>query len=292
MKSGFYPALGTPLDERGQLVAASYQLHVEQQVNAGAQALLAMGSMGQQAMIKNSEYAKTARMAVDAAKGKCPVLIGVMDNSVQRVLDRIDSLSGLGAAGVVATTPYYSKLNQAGIKQFFTKIADASPYPVYMYDLPSVTQVKIEPATVVELMEHGNIAGIKTGDLVTARLLQQQMAQSGANFQVMFSGLDVFDVAYGYGITRLLDGMFSCTATIAAEMNDCLARGDQREAAHHLDQILLLRNTFVSVGVLPGFTHAMNLLGFAGTFHADYERQLNGEQQESVKARMQQLRLI
>ncbi|MDF2715675.1 MAG: dapA 2 [Paenibacillus sp.] len=291
-KQGFYPALGTPLDDMGNVIVSSLQRHVEDQVNAGAAGLLVMGSMGQQPYIPSSEPAKIARAAVQAAKGACPVLVGVMDNSVGRVKERIGQLAGLDIDGIVATTPFYYPLTQGDIINFFTSLAAYSPYPVYLYDLAVVTQSKITADTAARLMTVPNIAGIKTGDLTTARVLSRLKPSVNPEFSIMFSGLDLFDTAYGYGIRENLDGMFSCTAAITSTMYKALERGDSELAAKSLDDILLLRDTFVEVGVFPGFTYAMNLLGFEGTFHPDYMQPIDPARQEKVKARMQQLRLI
>ena len=292
MAHRFYPALGTPLAADGSVLEGSLTLHVEDQVARRAEALLVMGSMGIQPMVRDREFPKVAAIAAKAAKGACPVLVGVMDNSVSRVRDRIDSLRGLRLDGVVATTPYYFVVTQEEAKAFYRAVADTSPFPLYLYDLPGVTQCKLSTATVAELAEHPNIAGIKSNDLAMMRVLQHQLREMAPDFELIYSGLDTFDVAYGYGITRNLDGMFSCTAEIAEQMYDALERGDTALAARKLDDIVGLRNLFVEVGIFPGFTYAMNLLGFEGNFHPDYCRPLRPEQADKVRSYMQKVKLI
>ncbi|WJH32857.1 dihydrodipicolinate synthase family protein [Paenibacillus sp. CC-CFT747] len=218
--------------------------------------------------------------------------VGVMDNSVGRVADRIRSLEGLPIDGVVATTPYYFPLTQSEVLAFFTHIADLSPYPVYLYDLPGVTKTKITAATAIDLMKHPNIGGIKTGDLPTARVLSRAKEEIKPDFHILFSGLDVFDTAYAYGIRKNLDGMFSCTTALAGSMYRSLEQGDTRQASDDLDRILKLRDMFVEVGVFPGFTAAMNRLGFEGRFHADYTPSLSPEQEDKVRTCMQSIGLI
>lgn len=292
MKDGFFPALGTPLDDEGCVVASSLQLHIEDQLTGQASGLLVMGSMGIQAAIKKSEYTRVAQVAAQAANGACPLFVGVMDNSASRVLERIEALKGLNLDGVVATTPFYSGLNQAEVKRFFEIISERSPYPVYMYDLPVVTKTKIEAATATQLMKLDNIAGIKTGDLTTARVLQRVQPQRKTRFDILFSGLDVFDFAYSGGLRMQLDGMFACTTPIAKKLYENLEQGNLSVAGQCLDEVLLLRNTFVEVGVMSGFSYAMNLLGFAGSFTPDYAVELSGQQKDAVKQCMQQLKLI
>ena len=95
MKEGFYTALRTPVDNNGNLIVKSYKKHVEDQIEAGASGLLAMGSMGIEPYLKQSEYGKIALTVSETTRGRCPVLVGVMDNSITRVIERIESRVGI-----------------------------------------------------------------------------------------------------------------------------------------------------------------------------------------------------
>lgn len=291
-KQGFYPALGTPLDHDGRVIESSLRRHASDQAQAGAAGLLVLGSMGQQPYVASSETRATAAAVAEEIRGACPVLVGVMDNAVGRVMERIRQLEGLPIDGVVATTPFYYPLSQGDIVRFFTALAAESPYPLYLYDLSVVTQSKISLDTAIQLMSVPNIAGIKTGDLTVARVLTRLKSSTNRAFSVMFSGLDVFDVAYGYGVTENLDGMFSCAPSVSADMYRALAAGDRETASQRLDDIVHLRDTFVEVGVFPGFTCAMNALGYEGRFHPDYMQQLGEASREKVTEAMRKLGLI
>jgi len=119
MNNGFYPALGTPTDDNGILNESSYSKGIELMVSSGAAGVLCMGSMGVMASIRNSEYAKTAQLCVDTVAKRVPVMVGVMDCSVNRVFDRIKALESAGIDGVVATAPFYFKLSAGEIVNFF-----------------------------------------------------------------------------------------------------------------------------------------------------------------------------
>jgi len=269
LKEGFYTALGTPVDNNGNLIADSFQKHVEEQIEAGASGLLAMGSMGIEPYLKQSEYRKIALAASETARGRCPVLVGVMDNSIARVMEMIDSLEGLHIDGVVATTPFYYSVTQEELKKFFSEIADRSKYPLYLYDLAVVTKTKIAVGTIEFLMQHDNIKGIKTGDLIAVRELSRNCRWKD-DFAVIYSGLDTFDAAWQYGVKMNLDGMFSCTPVTTSKLYKSLEQNDFEQAGKYLDEILTLRNTLVEVGVFKGFTCAMNILGYEGSFAPDY----------------------
>ena len=291
ISDGFYTALGTPLDSHGNLLKHSFVKHVKDQIEHNASGLLVMGSMGNEACIKQSEYPVVTKTAVEAANSKCPIFVGAMDNSVARVCDRITSLVGLKIDGVVVTTPFYYLTTQEELKIYFTKIAACSPFPVYLYDLPTVTKVKINIDTIEYLMDNKKIKGIKTGDIVTARMLMRSEKKRN-DFNIFFSGLDIFDIAYKYGLTMNLDGMFSCTHPIANKMYNLFANSDYSSGAECLDKILALRNLFIKVGVMRGFSYAMNLLGYEGNFAFDYSVEGKEDEFVNIKDFMKECELI
>jgi len=291
MKNGFYTALGTPLDSSDNLCAKSFAKQVEDQVAAGASGILIMGSMGIGPFIKDSEFAKVAKVGCEAAKGACSAFVGVMDVSVTRVLEKIDALKGMKIDGVVATAPYYFTSSQDEIVSYFEKIAAKSAFPVYMYDLPGVTKAAISVKTVEHLMKNKNIKGIKSGNMVTARLLTQNPNRPD-DFSVLYSGLDTFDIAYHGGIRRNLDGMFACTPKIATNMYNCLANSEYEQAAGYLDDILTLRDCLAANNIMESFGYVMNLLGYEGRYSPDYTPSLTNAQREVVMACLKKCKAI
>lgn len=290
MRKGFYTALGTPIDEEGCLCSDSMTIQIEQQIEAGVSGLLVMGSMGNEAYIRNSEYSKVAACSVKATKGRVPVLVGVTDVSIGRVKDRIEALSEIkGIDGIVSTVPYYSTVNQDEIYNFYTGITKVSKIPVYLYDLAVVTKAAILPETVRKLWKNPQIKGIKSGNLVTQRVLMRSEGRP-QDFVQMFSNIDEFDIAYRYGIERNLDGMFACTPNTARKMYRALEAGDMENSGKALDGILALRNLFASTScLLSAFSYAMNLLGCRGNFAVDYQKTIAEKDRECVEKAMKGL---
>ena len=290
MNKGFYTALGTPLDEQGNFCPESMTRQIEQQIDAGVSGLLVMGSMGNMTYLKNSEYPKVAACAAAAAKGRVPVLVGVTDLSIGRVMDRVAALEGIsGIDGIVSTVPYYSTMTQDGIFEFYNGIANRSDKPLYLYDLAVVTKAATAPATVRKLWKNDNIKGIKSGNLVTQRILSRAEDRP-ADFSLMFSNIDEFDIAYKYGIDKNLDGMFACTPKTARKLYDALDAGDMVAAGKLLDDILALRDLFLATPCLMmAFSHAMNLLGCEGKFGNDYHTDISDADKARVTEAMKAL---
>ena len=287
MEKGFYTALGTTFNPDGTFCEAGMTRQIELQVEAGVSGLLVMGSMGNQPYIKDSEYTKVAACSVKAAKGTAPVLVGVTDVSLGRVMDRVKALSEIkGIDGIVSTVPYYGACTQENIFDFYNEIANQAGCPVYLYDLAVVTKTATLPATVKKLWKNPNIKGIKSGNLVTQRVLMQAEDRP-ADFSLMFSTIDEFDIAYKYGIDKNLDGMFACTPKTAQKMYKALDAGDMAAGAKYLNQILELRDLFLTTPCLMmAFSHAMNLLGCEGNFGVDYQRDVSDADTERVTAAM------
>lgn len=270
MQSGYIPALGTPVDENGNFLAESFKKQVDDQIKAGAVGLLCMGSMGQQPYLRSGICPEVARAAVEAAAGRAPVFIGAMDNSVARVKDRLSALEGLDVAGFVFTTPYYYASNRGQMLNFFEAVAASTRKKYLLYDLAVVTQTKITGDVVLELLRKTpNLAGIKSADLQMFRQLKLH-PEVPDDFIMVYSGLDTADVAYKWGISNCLDGMFSCTPVNSSMMVKAMNAGDYTAAAKYLNHILELRDLFVACDLWPAFSTAMNMLGYGGNFGPDY----------------------
>ena len=230
LKAGFYTALGTPLDKNGDIVEKSLRIEIEQQIAAGASGLLLLGSMGMEESVKLDAWAKAAAIAADAVAGRVALFVGAMDNSVWRVKERLNLLRGLKLDGVVLTTPFYTIASNNELEKFFSDISDATEHPLYLYDLPTVTKIKITFPLVEALIKKGKVKGIKTGDIVLAR----QLYFAYPEFEVLYSNIDCFDVAMSFGINKVLDGMFSCTPKNAKKFIDCYFAGDIAGAGKYL----------------------------------------------------------
>ena len=270
MKAGFVTALGTPLDKDGNLMVESYKKQIEDQIQAGAVGLLAMGTMGQQAFIRKDVCVQVARVAVEAAAGRVPVYVGTMDCSINRAKERLASMEDIDVAGFVFTTPYYHGCTRDQMMNYFKGVAACTKHQVLLYDLPGVTQSKITYDMVLELIrEVPNLAGIKSADQQMFRKLKLN-AQVPEDFLLVYSGLDTFDVGYKWGLTNCLDGMMCCTPVNSGKLFASMAEGDYESAAVYLNHIVELRDFFLVHDLWPSFSTAMNLLGCEGNFSPDY----------------------
>lgn len=287
----FITAVGTPLDQQNNLVEASFRRHIDHQLENDIDGLLVLGSMGQMACIKHSTYAECARVAVDEVGGRTPIIVGVGDNSVERTIERIDLLKDLNIDGVVVTTPYYFASNQDDLVYYFHAIADMSPFPVYLYDLPLTTKIKIELDTALQLSKHPNILGAKCShDPIYIRNMAQMT--SDCDFEVIHGMYDLVDVFLSYGLRANVDGFYALMPGWTRELKQAYGQQDFETISQRQQKMTHFRNAVIALRIFPAFTVAMNLLGFEGRFHPSHMAPLADSDQGKVRQLLQEAELI
>ena len=288
MKYGFVPALGTPLDENGRLCKASYTAQINRMIDAGAVGILCMGSMGQQAFISNDVCVEVAETAIKAAAGRVPVYVGAMDNSIKRAKARIASMEHLDVTAFVLTTPYYEVDTAQQVMKYFREVAKSTRHNIMLYDLAVVTNFKITYEMVVELKKDiPNLIGIKSGDLTMQRKIR--LTPELADLKTFFSNLDVFDIAFPWGIGNVLDGMFTCTPVNSRKLIAAMHAGDKAGAAEALNNIIAFRDKLLGWDLWPAYSAAMNLLGWEGLHAPDWVTPSSPEVIALVKAEMERI---
>lgn len=140
---------------------------VELQYAGGVSALAVCGTTGEAPTLSPSEQEKLYRTAADRSGGRMKIIAGVGSNDTKHAAYMARAAADAGADGVLMSTPYYNKSTQPGLVEHFSYVADRSPLPVILYNVPSRTGVGIAPETYAILADHPNINGVKeaSGDL-------------------------------------------------------------------------------------------------------------------------------
>ncbi|KOF02128.1 dihydrodipicolinate synthase [Roseivirga seohaensis subsp. aquiponti] len=133
----------------------------------GVDYFVVQGTTGESATTTAAEKAEILSFVKKNNKTGLPIVYGIGGNNTQSVLDNIKSADLDGVDAILSVSPYYNKPSQEGIYQHFKMIADASPVPVILYNVPGRTQSNISANTTLRLAQHKNIVAIKeaSGDL-------------------------------------------------------------------------------------------------------------------------------
>jgi 4-hydroxy-tetrahydrodipicolinate synthase len=181
-------AMVTPFDAEGALDLDAARDLARHLAANGSDGLVVAGTTGEAPVLSDDE--RLSLIAAVAEAVTIPVVAGTTTNDTEHSIGLTRQAAGLGAAGILAVTPYYNRPSQAGLRGHFGAVADATDLPVVLYDIPVRTGRKIAAETVLELVgSHANVVGVKeaSGDLAGASEL---IAAAPASFE-LYSGDDV-----------------------------------------------------------------------------------------------------
>lgn len=209
---GSIPALVTPFSG-GRVAEDTFSEFVEWQIAEGSNALVPCGTTGESATLSHDEHRQVIAAAVRVSNSRVPVIAGCGSYSTAAAIEMVSAAAEVGADAVLVVVPYYNKPSQAGLAAHFTAIAEASPLPIVVYNVPSRTVADISVETLGKISAHQRIAAIKdaTGNL--ARVSAQRLA-CGEDF-CQLSGND--DMALGFNAMGGV-GCISVTANIAPKL--------------------------------------------------------------------------
>ena len=154
-------ALITPFNDDYSIDYQSLRNIVDYTLQNGADFLVALGTTSEAPTMNAEEKAQVVKTIVETAHGRCPILLGMGGNNTAVLVEGIKNQDFTGIDGILSVVPYYNKPNQRGMKAHFTAVADASPVPVVLYNVPGRVGVNLQAATTVELAKHPNIVAVK-----------------------------------------------------------------------------------------------------------------------------------
>lgn len=209
---GSIPALVTPFSANC-VDEDSLRAFVDWQIAEGSNGLVPCGTTGESATLSRDEHRHVIATTVEVANGRVPVIAGCGSYSTAAAIDMVRAAADVGADAVLVVVPYYNKPSQAGQAAHFLAIAEASPLPIIVYNVPSRTVADISVETLAEVTKHPKIVGVKdaTGNL--ARATAQRLA-CGEDF-CQLSGND--DMALGFNAMGGV-GCISVTANVAPKL--------------------------------------------------------------------------
>ena len=155
-------ALITPFTPDGEVDSNSLKRLVEYQLQNGADFLCILATTGETPCLSAEEKAEIKRLVVEVNNGRVPILMGCGGNNTRAVVQELKSADWSGIDGVLSVCPYYNKPSQEGLYQHFKAIAEASPLPVVLYNVPGRTGINLLAQTTLRLARDcENIIAIK-----------------------------------------------------------------------------------------------------------------------------------
>ncbi len=249
--AGAGTALVTPFTRDGAVDEPALRRLVRRQIEGHIDVLVPCGTTGESATMTAAEQERVVAVTIEEAQGEVPVLAGAGSNDTRVAIDKAKRMAALGADGVLSVGPYYNKPTAEGFHRHFSAVAEASPVPVVVYNVPGRTGSNIDAKTLLRLATHANIVAVKeaSGNLgQVAEILRDRPS----GFEVL-SGDDAFTLAFmahgGEGVISVVSNQ------VPGPMHDLVAaaaRGDFAESRRIYNRLLRLMNlNFVESSPIP-----------------------------------------
>ncbi len=257
---GMASAIVTPMTADGIDYEALGRF-LEFQIASGINAIVVMGTTGENATIEPEDQEKVIRYTVEKVAHRVPVIAGTGTNNTRHVLHNTKAACAAGADAVLVVTPYYNKATQNGLITHFTAVADVSTVPVILYNVPGRTGCNLQPKTVAALADHPNIVAIKEATGNMAQMVEI-MHLCGDKIDV-YSGEDALTVPMmAMGAAGTISVLSNVVPSQAVAMTDACLAGDYATAARlQCDMLPLINALFSEVNPIPAKA-AVSAMGY------------------------------
>ena len=249
--TGSIVALVTPFDSTGAVDFEALERLVDFHLEAGTDAILALGTTGESSTMTHEEDDEVIRCVVERVAGRIPVIAGSGSNCTETMLMKSLSYQKLGADGLLVITPYYNKSNEEGIYQHFKVVADAVDIPCILYNIPGRCGCSISIRNLERLSAHPNIMGLKeaSGNVSFAAEAAQLLSD---DFR-MYSGEDALTVPLmALGASGTISVWADVQPALVHEMCRAFLDGDAARAREiQVAAIPLIKALFSEVNPIP-----------------------------------------
>ena len=199
-------ALITPFDNQGAIDFQALERIVNFQIDKGINYLVVLGTTGESVTLSKQEKEAVLSAVLAVNANRVPIVLGVGGNDTKAVVEQLNQVNPDYISAVLSVSPMYNKPSQSGLIAHFTAIAQASPVPVLLYNVPGRTASNMLPSTVLKLAAHKNIIGIKeaSGDLGQA----MEILRSAPEGFLVISGDDLIALPMtlmgGHGVISVI----------------------------------------------------------------------------------------
>lgn len=257
-------ALITPMQENGSVDFAALARVIERVIEGGVDYLLALGTTSENPTLSPDERVAVMKFIHQRVAGRVALMVGVGGNCTPTVVDTLRSWDFAGYDAILSVNPYYNKPNQEGLYRHFMAIAEVSPLPIVLYNIPGRTGVNMTPATVARLAaESDKFIGIKEAS-GNVEQMQQICESIGGDF-FLTSGDDGLTVEAmrrgGVGVLSVLGHLYPAQVK---QLTDLANEHRYDEAEQLLAALMPITNSLFEEGNPVGIKTALSIKGVCG----------------------------
>ena len=263
--AGIFPPIPTPFDARGEVAYDRLAGNVERWCRTPVAGLLPLGSNGECPYLTDEEKIRV----LETVRGAMPpgklLLAGTGNESTFATIKLVERLALIGADAAMVITPSYfkSRMDGAALRRHFTEVADRSPIPIIIYNIPANTGVDISAETVLELAKHPNIISIKdsSGNLVK---LGEILRGAPSHFQVLAGAASFLYAAMVLGAVGGIAALANVAPELCCQLHETVRQGRHDEARQLQLRLIPANNAVTSRFGVPGLKQALDWIGYYG----------------------------
>lgn len=250
-------ALVTPFSEDGSIDYDGLKKLLESTAEKGVNYFVVQGTTGESTTTTAQEKLDLLSFVKENNPSQLPIVYGIGGNNTQAVIDAIHFTNLEGVDAILSASPYYNKPSQEGIFQHYTSIADASPIPIILYNVPGRTASNITAETTLRLAEHSNIIGTKeaSGSLNQA---MEIIKRKPDNF-FLTSGDDMLSVPlYSIGSVGVISVLANATADVFSNIYNAVTDKDFQTASQELFRLIEINDLMYTESNPVGIKQLLN----------------------------------
>ena len=225
----------------------------------GVDYFVVLGTTGESATLTKEEKADVLNFVLGNNTKKLPVVFGLGGNNTTEVLQTLRETDLSGVDALLSVSPYYNKPSQEGIFQHFQAVADASPKPVILYNVPGRTSSNMSADTTLRLAQHKNIIGIKEASGNLEQCMHVAMRKP-KNF-MLISGDDLATLPmYSFGSVGVISVLANAFPVVFRKLTRYASEANYAKAAQELFKLLEINGPMYEEGNPVGVKYLMSLM--------------------------------
>lgn len=266
---GIVVPMATPLEPDGRRVnATGVRDLVEHLIRGGVHAVFVAGTTGEGPALEAQEWTRLVRTAVESARGRVPVLAGVLAPATASAAALARTAAELGVDAVVATAPYYYTYSDDEVLSHLQAVADAAGVPVLLYNIPQNTRNAVSMRVCERLAGLPAFVGLKdsSGDLDSFRAWAPVLRRQDPNFRLLVGTDHLVDVAVLLGADGVVPSLANVAPRLLVEAFEAASAGDGAGCAPKIKRITQLMKLYrvrapQQAGIVVGIKCALEALG-------------------------------
>lgn len=246
---GVVPPLLTPLDENYELDVAALERLIEHVIEGGVHGIFILGTTGELSRLSYDIKELVIKFTCRFVRGRIPVLVGITDTSYQESISLEKIAASYGADAVVVAPPFYYHVNQVELLEYFRELANNTSLPIYLYNMPSRTNISIDIDTVVKATLIPGIIGIKDSSCDFFYLQKLLYAlKNYPEFSVFVGPEEILAQAVQLGANGGVNGGANLFPELFVQLYEAASRNDMETIKHLHDIVIQISSTLYQVG--------------------------------------------